>query len=279
MWDVSESTIKRWADAGMLKCRKTIGGHRKFELEAIDEFQNQCPLAKKELAAAEENAGGGELKRMLDESDFDGLADLCKQAALAGESTRVSCLLSQSNRHGLSLATIGEEIIKRAMHDVGRLWRTGKIGVLDERLATFSTLEALTDLQSFIAKKDNQDRRAIVGCSEGELHELASILVRDVLESEGWDVIYLGAHTPLFSFAEAINRFKPQVVCISITMVDNIERAIRDYDALRRAAMKWKTKIIIGGAALKDDEARGRFRGAIYAETLHDLLRELSAED
>jgi excisionase family DNA binding protein len=255
MWDVSESTIKRWADAGMLKCRKTIGGHRKFELEAIDEFQSQCPLAKKELDAAEE------------------------QAALAGESTHLSCLLSQSNRHGLSLATIGEQIIKRAMHDVGRLWRTGKIGVLDERLATFSTLEALTDLQSSVAKKDNQDRRAIVGCSEGELHELASILVRDVLESEGWDVVYLGAHTPLFSFAEAINRFKPQVVCISITMVDNIERAIRDYETLRRAAMKWKTKIIIGGAALKDDEARGRFRGAVYAETLHDLLRELSAGD
>jgi MerR family transcriptional regulator, light-induced transcriptional regulator len=278
MWDVSESTIKRWADAGMLKCRKTVGGHRKFEHEAIDEFQNHCPLAKKELDAAAENAGGGELKRLLDETDFDGLAELYKQAALAGESRHVACLLSQSTRHGLSLATIGEEIIKPAMHEIGRLWRTGKIGVLDERLATFSTIEALTDLQSSIAKKDNQDRRAIVGCSEGELHELASILVRNALDSDGWNVVYLGAHTPLFSFAEAINRFKPQVVCISITMVDNIERAARDYEALRRAAMKWKTKIILGGAALKDD-ARGRFRGALYAETLHDLLRELSDED
>ena len=65
MWDVSESTIKRWADAGMLKCRKTIGGHRKFELEDIIEFQNQCDLAKKEIIAGNKTAeGDGELRAM-----------------------------------------------------------------------------------------------------------------------------------------------------------------------------------------------------------------------
>jgi methanogenic corrinoid protein MtbC1 len=278
MWDVSESTIKRWADAGMLKCRKTIGGHRKFELEDIIEFQNQCDLAKKGIIAGNKTAeGDGELKRLLDESDFIGLANLYEQAALAGKSSLVSSLFNQSSRHGLSLATIGEEIIRPAMQEVGTLWRAGRIGVLDEHLATFSTIEGLTALQSGIAKGES-NRRAIVGCSEGELHELASILVRGVLEAEGWSVIYLGSHTPLFSFAEAVSRFKPQAVCISITMVDNIERAIRDYDTLRRAALKRKTKIVIGGAALKNDEVRSRFRGALYADTLQDLLRIVTSD-
>lgn len=280
MWDVSESTIKRWADAGTLKCRKTIGGHRKFELEDIQEFQSQCELSRKEKV--EQNGapeGNGELKRLLDEADFDGLTDLYRQVALAGKTSAVTCLLNWTSRYGLSLATIGEQIIKPAMRDVGQLWRAGKIGVLDEHLATFSTLEALAILQSSVAKKEGSNLNAVVGCSEGELHELGSILVRDVLEAEGWNVVYLGSHTPLFSFAEAIARFKPQVVCISITMVDNIERAVRDYETLRRAATKSKSKIIIGGAALKDDEVRARFRGTLYAETLHDLLEALRAED
>ena len=126
MWDVSESTIKRWADAGMLKCRKTIGGHRKFELEDIVEFQNQCDLAKKGIIAGNKTAEcDGELKRLLDESDFVGLTSLYKQAALAGKSSLVSSLFSQSSRHGLSLATIGEEIIRPAMQEVGKLWRAG----------------------------------------------------------------------------------------------------------------------------------------------------------
>jgi MerR family transcriptional regulator, light-induced transcriptional regulator len=271
MWDVSESTIKRWSDAGMLKCRKTFGGHRKFELEDIVEFQNRCDLAKKEAEKRKAECSS-ELKRLLDDADFAGLADYYKQAALTGQSGLVSSLLSQWGEQGLSLATIGEDIIRPAMREVGELWRTGKIRVLDEHLATLSTMEALTDLHTSVAKNADSNRLAIVGCSEGELHQLASILVRHLLEAEGLKVVYLGPHTPLFSFAEAINRFKPQAVCISITMMDNLERAVRDYEALRRAASKHKARIIMGGAALENDEVRTRFRGALYSETLHDLL-------
>jgi MerR family transcriptional regulator, light-induced transcriptional regulator len=279
MWDVSESTIKRWADAGMLRCRKTIGGHRKFELEDILEFQNQCDLAKKEAAENGRAECSGELKRLLNESDFQGLVSCYKQAALTGQSVLVSSLITQSNQHGFSLATIGEEIIKPAMQEVGEMWRTGKIRVLDEHLATLSTMEALTDLHGQVAKQASMDHLAVVGCSEGELHQLGSILVRDILEAEGWKVVYLGSHTPLFSFAEAINRFKPELVCISITMMDNLERAVRDYETLRRAALKHETKIIIGGAALKCGEVRARFRGALYLESLHDLLRIVASDE
>ena len=42
MWNVSESTIKRWCDAGDLKCVKTPGGHRRFNLEAISRFRSMA---------------------------------------------------------------------------------------------------------------------------------------------------------------------------------------------------------------------------------------------
>jgi methanogenic corrinoid protein MtbC1 len=273
MWDVSESTIKRWSDAGTLKCRKTVGGHRKFELNDILEFQNHCGLGVKGLSAEKECGElDDELEHMLAESDFRGLSERYKQAALSGDNGFASSLLNQYQSHGLPLAAIAEEIIRPAMHDIGEMWRTGKIGVLDEHLATLATTRALADLHSKIERKYNSDRLALVGCSEGELHQLASSLVRDLLESHGWQVVYLGQHTPLFSFAEAVTRFKPELVCVSITMSDNLERAARDYEGLRRAASKQKTRIIIGGAALKDEEVRARFRGACYAATLQDLL-------
>lgn len=273
MWDVSESTIKRWADAGTLKCRKTVGGHRKFELKDILEFQNHCSLGAQGHSA--ENECGkldDELERLLAGSDFPGLSRRFKQAALAGQDGFTSSLLNQYYSYGLSLVTIAEEIIRPALHDIGEMWRTGKIGVLDEHLATLSTARALAYLKSKIERGHNSSRLALVGCSEGELHRLASSLVRDLLESYGWQVVYLGQHTPLFSFAEAVTRFKPELVCISITMIDNLERAARDYEGLRRAALKQKAKIIIGGAALKDERVRARFRGACYAANLRDLL-------
>src|ERR1044072_5295437 len=149
MWDVSESTIKRWTDAGLLKCRKTIGGHRKFELEDILEFQNHCELGIKGLAAEEGCAEVDcELDYLLAKPDFLELSERFKRAALAAHNDFTSSLLDQFHRHGLSLATIAEEIIGPAMQDIGEMWRSGKIGVIDEHLATMATAQALADLSS-----------------------------------------------------------------------------------------------------------------------------------
>lgn len=271
MWDVSESTVKRWADAGALPCRKTVGGHRKFELDDIVEFQSRCGLAKSQGGRHSESPC--EFKHLLETADYPALAERFRQAALAGQFAFVAKLFSRSHEHGMSLATIAEEVILPAMREVGEMWRTGKISVLDEHLATLATIEALAMLQSANEKKAEAERLALVGCAEGELHQLAAMLVRDLLESNGWRVIYFSSPTPLFSFAEAVDRFKPQLVCISITMADNIERARRDYEDLRRAAERQHTRVVLGGAALTDDAVRARFPESIYAGSLQDLLQ------
>ncbi|HJQ24369.1 MAG TPA: cobalamin-dependent protein [Blastocatellia bacterium] len=273
MWDVSESTVKRWADAGALPCRKTVGGHRKFELDDIVQFQSRCGLAKLPAhLAADRRDSPCEFKHLLETADYGALAERFRQAALAGQFDFVTHLFNKSQEHGMSLATIGEELIRPAMREVGELWRTGKIGVLDEHLAMVATCAALTALHATVEKKDEAERLAIVGCAEGELHQLAALLVRDLLESHAWKVIYFGSPTPLFAFAEAVERFGPQMVCISITMADHIERARRDYEDLRRAAEHQQTKIVLGGAALTDPAVRARFPESHYADSLHDLL-------
>jgi excisionase family DNA binding protein len=36
--NVDASTVKRWADSGRLKCYRTVGGHRRFSMDQIQEF-------------------------------------------------------------------------------------------------------------------------------------------------------------------------------------------------------------------------------------------------
>src|ERR1043165_8078878 len=45
MWQVSEATIKRWADAGRLHPARTVGGHRRFALSEVLRFQNEQGLS------------------------------------------------------------------------------------------------------------------------------------------------------------------------------------------------------------------------------------------
>jgi methanogenic corrinoid protein MtbC1 len=274
MWDVSESTIKRWADAGLLRCSKTAGGHRKFDLNAILDFQNRSGLVGKAAVIERELADtDGDLERLLSASDFDELARRYKQAALSGKSQAASAMLRRAYLHGVSLAKIGEAIIRPAMFEVGELWRTGKIQVLDEHLATFATLRGIRELQSVAANSNGSGKLAIVGCSEGEFHCVGASLVHCLLEAEGWKVINLGQHTPLISLADAVPRFTPSVICLSLTMVDHIECVSRDYERLSRVALKHRARVVMGGAALEDAGVRERFAGAVFALTLPDLLQ------
>ena len=38
---VDESTVKRWADRGLIRCYRTPGGHRKFTSQQIRDFIRQ----------------------------------------------------------------------------------------------------------------------------------------------------------------------------------------------------------------------------------------------
>jgi len=44
--NVTETTIKRWTDSSRLKCVKTLGGHRKYLLNDIENFaqENNIPI-------------------------------------------------------------------------------------------------------------------------------------------------------------------------------------------------------------------------------------------
>ena len=47
---VSESTLKRWCDSGLISMTKTAGGHRRIEIEAVVRFLRQ---SGRELVAPE----------------------------------------------------------------------------------------------------------------------------------------------------------------------------------------------------------------------------------
>ena len=35
---VGATAVKRWADSGLLRCVKTAGGHRRFQIDEVDRF-------------------------------------------------------------------------------------------------------------------------------------------------------------------------------------------------------------------------------------------------
>ena len=57
--DVSESSIKRWCDKGIIPTRYTAGGHRRIALSGLIDFLKgrNCEIARPELLGLPSNTG------------------------------------------------------------------------------------------------------------------------------------------------------------------------------------------------------------------------------
>jgi methanogenic corrinoid protein MtbC1 len=285
MWAVSESSIKRWSDSGALACIRTPGGHRRFTLQALLDFQqaNAEPRHGKQSKAALPATVAKEtaltpLEQALATRDWAVLQARYYEAAVAGDEATGVELLERAYRSGISVVELKERVLAPVLHLIGERWRRGELNIWEEHLASQVTLAATEHLHRQLPRAPFNGRLALCGCPEGDLHEIAIHLVAELLEVEGWRVLLLGANTPLFSFTDAIRRFSPQLVCISATIVHDLERLRRDYGDFYRTAQQHGARIVIGGAAFADPQVREIFIHDYQAAGLTDFLDYLRRE-
>ena len=260
---VSEATVKRWADDGVLTSAKTVGGHRRFSIESIAQLRREKDL----------HGGTASVAKVKKKTKPLSSADDFRRLILAGDEVEAGAALVDAYLAHHSLDSIFETIVTQAMHHIGDLWIEGSVTVADEHLATRVVLTALQKLRSVVAPPEPNGLHAICCASEGDLHELPVHLVTLILEAKGWNVTNLGANTPLFSLQEMVSRRRPQLVCISARTIPDLDRAAAEFAQLRRVANKLNTKIVLGGEALRNPNMRVRFPADFFPADFPALSR------
>jgi methanogenic corrinoid protein MtbC1 len=276
MWQVSEATVKRWADAGRLHPTRTLGGHRRFALSEVLRFQNEQGLDVSREARRSMHVSG--LQAKLVGADETSGAEQFFDAITRGQEGAAAGVLLSSYMGGLPLVKILDVMITKAMRRIGNLWHCGEVTVADEHLATQTATRAVETLRECIRREIAYDRRAVVCTVEEEMHELAVRCVQLLLEEKGWNVVNLGAHTPFYAMADAIEKHNPQLICVSSTANMALSRNAREYDQLRAAAEKRGVPVVLGGEGFRDESIRQRFPANLHAGSFQDLLEFLQTE-
>jgi len=106
---------------------------------------------------------------------------------------------------------------------------------------------------------------------EGDFHELPTHLAQIIIENEGWEVLNFGANTPLYSLAEEVLQHSPEMICISATIMTDVERLSRDYKSFAEQISKLKIPIVLGGRAFKDERIRPRFPADYYVRSFSEV--------
>jgi len=272
---ISDATVKRWGDAGLLKSERTSGGHRRFRAEEIIRFQREQNLGLKQCHGDESVTMAATRRR----GDKKFSSSACFHALMTGCEEAVADIFISAYLDGKSLTEIFDEIVCAAMCQIGELWFNGEISVTQEHLATRAACSALYKLRHTLPVPKMTDKLAMCCAVEGDFHELPTHLVQMTIENEGWEVMNFGANTPLYSLAEEVLQHSPQIICIAATIISDVERLSRDYKNFTEQISKLKIPILLGGKAFKDEQIRRRFPAQIYAQSFAEtaeLVRNLS---
>ena len=260
---VSDASVKRWENAGLLKSERTSGGHRRFRAEEIIRFQREQRLGLKQCHGDESVTMASTRRR--DDKIFSSSEYF--QALVAGCEEAVANILINAHFDGKSLTEIFDELVCPAMCQIGELWFKGEISITQEHLATRAVSNALYKLRHTLPVPKMTDKLAMCCAVEGDFHELPTHLAQMTFENEGWEVMNFGANTPLYSLAEEVLQHSPDIICISATIIGDVERLSRDYKTFIEQIAKSKIPILLGGKAFKDEQIRRRFPARRYLQS------------
>lgn len=97
--------------------------------------------------------------------------------------------------------------------------------------------------------------KAVVGCCEGDVHEIGKKLVATLTGAAGFEVYDLGKDVKLELFVDTAQEKNADVVMMSALMTTTMEGMKTVVDMLNQRGMKGKVRTIIGGAPITQEYA------------------------
>ncbi len=264
--NISESSVKRWCDRGLLSTIRTAGGHRRLAVNDVLQFLRTSgqQLVRPELLGLPSNTGQGATV----------VARARKQlvlALLAGDEDQCRRIVFDLYLGGQLAYEICDRIIAPAMHEIGDRWECGKVPIYQERRALETGLKALQELRMAMKAPPADAPRAIGGTLEFDPYRLPTSMIELVLCELGWQATSLGSQLPTSTLAEAVRDIRPKLLWVSVSCIESVPEFLEEYALLYRAAVETGATVVVGGRALTA-ETRREMAYTTYCDTLRHLV-------
>jgi 5-methyltetrahydrofolate--homocysteine methyltransferase len=163
--------------------------------------------------------------------------------------------VARKTREGLDLAMDPKELIFKGlipgMDVVGEKFRRNEYyvpQVLLSARAMYAGLDLLKPLITASAKASDHLGVVVIGTAQGDLHDIGKNLVAMMLEGAGFKVVNLGRDVAPDTFVAAVQEHGANIVGISALMTTTMPAMKRTIDALVKAGLRERVKVMVGGA-------------------------------
>jgi MerR family transcriptional regulator, light-induced transcriptional regulator len=171
---------------------------------------------------------------------------------LDGDGSGAWSVVEQALVSGAAPTDVYVDIIGPVMRDIGAKWQQGGVSIAEEHRASTAARRVVNRVSPRFTRRGRNRGTVILGGASGDSHELPVAMVADVLRSASFDVVELGADTPIESFVQMAKRVDPVAIGISASTQESVAVVGKTVRALRRA--RPNTPILVGGPAFTSQD-------------------------
>jgi 5-methyltetrahydrofolate--homocysteine methyltransferase len=179
------------------------------------------------------------------------------------DTERIKTLALEAVKSGISPYEVVMGGMSKGMEKVGELYEKGEYFVGELIMAGETMREGLATLRPYMENGDIKTLGTVVlGTIKEDLHDIGKNIISILLEASGFKVEDLGVDVNGEKFVRAVKDTDADIVAMSALLTTTMLNMKEVVEELRRAGLREKVKIIIGGAPITE-----KFMKEIGADT------------
>jgi len=171
------------------------------------------------------------------------------EAVIKGDISKAVSETQKAIDAGSEVQSIIDDGLIAAMDDVGDRFSKGIIFV-PQMLRSAKTMQECMKLLEPLLKEGaiSAKGKIIIGTVKGDLHDIGKNLVSMMMEGAGFQVTDLGVDIPPEKFVQKVQEIEPDIVGMSALLSTTMSSMPQTIEAITKAGLRGKVKIMIGGA-------------------------------
>jgi len=182
-----------------------------------------------------------------------------RKAILEGDEEGALRLSNEAIESGLDPLVVVETSVLEAVNIVGERFEKGDAFLTELVMSGNAAQASVNILKGEIRKSVKQIKslgRVVIGTVQGDIHDIGKTIVTSLLIANGFEVYDLGIDVPPEAFVEKVREVNADVVGLSALVSTTLKSQRDTIDAIDKAGLRDKVKVIIGGAPVTEEWAK-----------------------
>ena len=175
--------------------------------------------------------------------------DEITQSLVGLDVTKTSDLTKEALEQGEPALEVLNQGLLPAMKIIGDRFQSGEFFLPELILAGRAMQAAMAHLKPAFRREGTTIRgKVAIGTVKEDIHDIGKNLVLMMLEGNGWDVVDLGVDVEPEQFCAYVKENDPDIIGLSALLTTTIPSLKETMNALQKAGLREKVKVMVGGA-------------------------------